>query len=80
MKIPMGIVVIFVSTFFLVFTLFTMVEPSLACSETEADSIIPRCNLRQDRGGDFVLGVMLVSVLGLLDMGMVYQILGDFLL
>lgn len=73
-----SLVPVFITTFFLVFFLFTMVEPNLICTET-GDSIMPECRVKSF-SGDFILGLLIVGILFLLDMSLVYLMLGDYLL
>ena len=80
MKMWVGFSAIFIVTFFLILILFTMVEGSLTCTEERVNIMVPQCQVIQDRGADFVLGILLVVVLGLADMYLVYNILSDFLL
>ncbi|MBN2331015.1 MAG: hypothetical protein JXC85_04305 [Candidatus Aenigmarchaeota archaeon] len=78
MRVSIGILFIFIATFFLVFIFFTMVEFNLECAEDGGDSFMPKCRIVEGRGGDFVIGVMLVGVLGMIDMGVVYKVLIDY--
>lgn len=80
MKTWVGAAGIFIVTFFLIFIFFTMVEMSMICSEERVNIMVPQCQVIPDKGADFVLGVVLVVVLGLVDMYLVYSILSDFLL
>lgn len=78
MRVSIGVVFIFIATFFLVFIFFTMVEFNLICDENSGESIIPKCTIMEGRGGDFVVGIMLVGVLSMIDVGVVYKVLIDF--
>ncbi len=80
MRVSIGIVFIFIATFFLVFIFFTMVEFNLECAEDGGDSLIPKCKIIEGRGGDFVIGILIVGILTLVDVGVVYNILIDFFL
>lgn len=78
MRVSIGVVFIFIATFFLVFIFFTMVEFNLICDGDDGESIIPECTVIEGRGGDFVVGIMLVGVLSMIDVGVVYKVLIDF--
>lgn len=69
-----GMIPIFITTFLLVFVIFTMVEPSFSCSEATGE-----CSLVSSPG-DFILGIAISGVLFLIDMGLVYMILSDIML
>ncbi len=79
MRVSIGVAFIFISTFFLVFIFFTMVEFNLVCAGYSGNSFIPQCKIMEGRGGDFVIGVMLVGILSMIDIGVVYKVLIDFL-
>jgi hypothetical protein len=78
MRVSIGLVFIFIATFLLVFIFFTMVEFNLVCSEDSGDSFVPKCKIAEGRGGDFVIGVMLVGIFTMIDVGVVYKVLIDF--
>lgn len=69
---------IFIVTFLLVFVVFFMVEPYFIC-EDNLDAIIPECTI-SIINAEFITGIMIVGVLFLLDMALVYMILGDLML
>jgi hypothetical protein len=78
MKVPIGVAGIFILTFLLIFIFFTMVEYNLTCADLQEDTIIPECQITAGRGGDFVLGVLLVGLVMMGDMALIYKILIDF--
>jgi hypothetical protein len=78
MKVSIGVVAIFVVTFSLVFFFFTMVEYNLSCLPEQEDALIPDCQIMEGKFGDFMLGVFIVGVLAMLDMGIVYKLLVDY--
>ena len=80
MKTWIGVSGIFIVTFFLIFVFFTMIEMSMICSDERGSAMVPKCQVIPDRGADFVLGIVLVAILAMIDMGLVYSVLSDFLL
>jgi len=78
MKVSIGIVAIFITTFLLVFFFFTMIEYNLSCTEEQVAPLVPKCTVTEGGGGDFVLGLFVVGVLTMVDMGIVYKVLIDF--
>ncbi len=78
MKVSIGIVAIFITTFLLVFTFFTMIEYNLSCTGEKVNPLIPKCTVTKGRGGDFILGLFVVGILTMVDMGIVYKVMVDF--
>jgi len=72
-----GLVAIFFVTFFIVFLLFTKVEPHFICKDSPG-SLIPSCTLSQI-GGDFIIYLIIVGMLFLFDMILVYYLLWDLM-
>jgi hypothetical protein len=63
---------IFIVSFFLIFVVLFMVEPAFYCDETGA------CTLADS--GSFIMGTLAAGVLFLLDMGLLYMTLMDFIM
>lgn len=77
-KLPMrNIVIIFIMTFGLVFVMFTMVEPSLACTDGTGSLFTTGCKSISITG-NFFLGIMIAGVLFLLDMLFTYMTLSEY--
>ncbi|MBN1897111.1 MAG: hypothetical protein JW789_05345 [Candidatus Aenigmarchaeota archaeon] len=72
-----NVVIIFSATFFLVYVLFTMVEPSLACTDGTGSLFTTGCSTLTITG-DFILGVMISGVIFLFDMIIVYMTLSEY--
>ena len=72
-----NIVIIFFVTFGLVFVLFTMVEPSLACTDGTGSLFTTGCKSISIKG-DFFLGIMIAGVLFLFDMIFTYMTLSEY--
>lgn len=66
---------LFLVTFFLVFVIFTMVEPKFHCWDSAGNDIPCRSF---SIGGDFILGIMISGVLFLFDMLLVYMTLSEY--
>jgi hypothetical protein len=79
MRMSIGLGIIFLTTFSLIFIFFVMVEFSLLCVEGDENSLMPKCEIIEGKSGDFILGLLLVGVLSMLDIGIVYHVLIDFL-
>jgi len=65
---------IFLVTFFLVFVIFTMVEPNFQCPP---DGGVSGCRFL-DISGNFILGLLIAGVLFLFDMLILYMTLSEY--
>lgn len=80
MYLPVGVLGIFVVTFTLIFLFINTTEQYLTCLKEPLESNIPDCKIVHGRSGDFIITAMAIGLLMLVDVGLVYQVLVDYLI